>query len=161
MPACLHLSQSCYPNKPISCLSLLSLPEFLLRGGIKNLNLRKSRYWVSQTWVRIPIWVLAGFRPSVLSVSKADGSQLTSKCPRACYPRHGPQPTPSCPLEPTRVSCVGSSHMHGASPPLFSEQKIFRRYVGIITCYPSTRLSSTYTFSTMPSQCPKGNPKAQ
>lgn len=123
MPACLHLSQSCYPNKPISCLSLLSLPEFLLRGGIKNLNLRKSRYWVSQTWVRIPIWVLAGFRPLVLSVSKADGSQLTSKCPRACYPRHGPQPTPSCPLEPTRVSCVGSSHMHGASPPLFSEQK--------------------------------------
>lgn len=39
---------------------------------MKNLNLSQSRHWVSDSnlkpWVQVPIWVLARFRPLVLSV---------------------------------------------------------------------------------------------
>ena len=57
------------------CFSLitLSLPEFLLHGGIKNLNLSESRCRVInlnlKPWVHVPICVLASFRPLVFSVS--------------------------------------------------------------------------------------------
>ena len=60
----------------------LSVTEFLLCRGIKNLSLGESRHRVSNSnlkvglssnlalgWVRVPVWVLARFRPLVLSVS--------------------------------------------------------------------------------------------
>ena len=51
----------------------LPLIECLLCGGMKNLNLSESRHWVRDSnlklWVQVPIRVLVGFRPLVLSVS--------------------------------------------------------------------------------------------
>ena len=70
----------------------MSLAEFFLREGIKNLNLNKSRHGVSDSnlkcgfksqsgfrldsspgmWVQVPVCVLAKFRTLVLSVSQED-----------------------------------------------------------------------------------------
>ena len=52
----------------------MSLAELLLCGGMKNLNLSESRHQVSDSnlklWVQVPVYVLASFRPLVLSVLK-------------------------------------------------------------------------------------------
>ena len=57
----------------------MSLAEFLLHGGIKNLSLGESRHRVSnlnlKPWVQVPICALAKFRLLVLSVSVLSGTQ--------------------------------------------------------------------------------------
>ena len=63
LPACISHKRPILIN--VFLAYPLSLAEFLLRGGIKNLNLSESRHRVSDSnlklWVQVPIWVLAGF----------------------------------------------------------------------------------------------------
>lgn len=81
-PACISRNNPILVNLFLVRISL-SFAEFLLYGGIKNLNLGKSRHqgsesnlhavgssphlglgWVRVpgTWVQVPVWVLAGFK---------------------------------------------------------------------------------------------------
>lgn len=72
-PARRRLSGASSPLQRVLACGFVSA-EFVLRGGVKSLNLDESRLRVSNPnlnpWVRVPIWVLAPFRPLLLSISK-------------------------------------------------------------------------------------------